>query len=42
MYNDNLIQSSPKLNLGREMVFQQDNDPKHTAVVKNWLDNQSH
>ncbi|CAF4601995.1 unnamed protein product [Rotaria sp. Silwood2] len=35
----NLIQSATKLNLGREMVFQHDNDPKHTSrIVKNWLD----
>ncbi|CAF1457733.1 unnamed protein product [Rotaria sordida] len=38
---DNLIQSATKLNLGNEMLFQHDNDPKHTArIVKNWLDNQ--
>ena len=42
MYKDilkeNLIQSAKKLNLGKNMVFQHDNDPKHTGhVVKNWL-----
>ena len=31
-------QSAKKLGLGKELVFQHDNDPKHTsAVVKNWL-----
>ena len=42
MYKDilaqNLFQSSKKLRLGSSMVFQHDNDPKHTSrVVKNWL-----
>ncbi|CAM4900557.1 unnamed protein product [Rotaria socialis] len=38
---ENLFQSSKKLQLGKEMVFQHDNDPKHTSrVVKNWLDKQ--
>lgn len=35
---ENLKQSAEKLGLGRDWVFQQDNDPKHTAiVVKEWL-----
>jgi hypothetical protein len=43
MYKDiltqNLFQSSKKLQLGKDMVFEHDNDPKHTSrVVKNWLD----
>ncbi|CAF2133106.1 unnamed protein product [Rotaria magnacalcarata] len=43
MYKDilaeNLFQSSKKLKLGPDMVFQHDNDPKHTSrIVKNWLD----
>ncbi|CAF2093173.1 unnamed protein product [Rotaria magnacalcarata] len=38
---ENLFQSSKKLQLGKEMVFQHDNDPKHTSrVVKNSLDKQ--
>ena len=28
---DNLIQSARELRLGRRFIFQQDNDPKHTA-----------
>ena len=40
MYNgileNNLFQSAVKLNLGKNIVFQHDNDPKHTAhIVKN-------
>ncbi len=43
MYKDilqnNLFQSAKKLQLNRQMVFQHDNDPKHTAhVVKSWFD----
>lgn len=35
----NLLQSVKNLNMGKEWVFQHDNDPKHTAaVVTNWLD----
>ena len=35
---DNLKQSALKLGLERSFVFQQDNDPKHTAhVVREWL-----
>lgn len=37
----NLIQSAKKLGLGRKVVFQHDNDPKHTAaVIKDWLKNE--
>ncbi|CAF3295376.1 unnamed protein product [Rotaria sp. Silwood2] len=37
--DENLFQSSKKLQLGSGMVFQHDNDPKHTAhIVKHWLD----
>ena len=33
-----LLQSALKLNLGKNIVFQHDNHPKHTAhIVKNWL-----
>lgn len=35
---DNLIDSAEKLGLADGFVFQQDNDPKHTArIVKEWL-----
>ena len=35
---DNLLPSVRKLGLGNNFVFQQDNDPKHTAkIVKEWL-----
>ena len=38
---NNLFQSAVKLNLGNNIVFQHDNDPKHTAhIVKNWLNEQ--
>ncbi len=36
--NENPVQSIQKLRLGRRFIFQQDNDPKHTAkITKNWL-----
>ncbi|CAF1412664.1 unnamed protein product [Rotaria magnacalcarata] len=36
---ENLFQSSKKLKLGPDTVFQHDNDPKHTSrIVKNWFD----
>ncbi|CAF3909144.1 unnamed protein product [Rotaria magnacalcarata] len=43
MYRDildnNLFQSVKKLKLGKDWIFQHDNDPKHRAgVVTNWLD----
>lgn len=35
---ENIKQSAEKLDLGQQWIFQQDNDPKHTAkVVKKWL-----
>uniref|UniRef100_A0A9J8CT63 Uncharacterized protein n=1 Tax=Cyprinus carpio carpio TaxID=630221 RepID=A0A9J8CT63_CYPCA len=42
MYRDildeNLLQSALDLRLGRRFIFQQDNDPKHTAkITKEWL-----
>ena len=45
MYKDilenNLFQSALKLNLAKNIVFQHDNDLKHTShVVKNWLNKQ--
>lgn len=34
----NLFQSAKKLSLGKDFVFQHDNDPKHkSAIVTNWL-----
>lgn len=46
MYRDildeNLLQSALDLRLGRRFIFQQDNDPKHTAKIwKEWLQNNS-
>ncbi|KAG2467357.1 TCB1 transposase, partial [Polypterus senegalus] len=46
MYRDildeNLLQSTLDLRLGRRFIFQQDNDPKHTAKVsKEWLQDNS-
>ena len=45
MYEDilenNLLQSTVKLNLGKNIIFQHDNDPKHTAHFDmNWLNKQ--
>uniref|UniRef100_A0AAQ4PT98 Transposase Tc1-like domain-containing protein n=1 Tax=Gasterosteus aculeatus aculeatus TaxID=481459 RepID=A0AAQ4PT98_GASAC len=42
MYRDildeNMLQSALDLRLGRRFIFQQDNDPKHTAKIpKEWL-----
>ena len=35
---DNLLRSVRALKMGREWVFQHDNDPKHTAkATKEWL-----
>lgn len=35
---DNLIQSARELRLGRRFIFQQDNDPKHTAkATQKWF-----
>ena len=46
MYRDileeNLLQSALDLRLGRRFIFQQDNDPKHTAKkMKEWLQDNS-
>ena len=46
MYRDildeNLFQSAVDLRLGRCFIFQQDNNPKHTAKIsKEWLQNHS-
>ncbi|KAG2461487.1 TCB1 transposase, partial [Polypterus senegalus] len=46
MYRDildeNLLQSALDLKLGRRFIFQQDNDPKHTAKIsKEWLQDNS-
>ncbi|KAG2456602.1 TC1A transposase, partial [Polypterus senegalus] len=46
MYRDildeNLLQSALDLRLGRRFIFQQDNDPKHTAKIsKEWLQDKS-
>ncbi|KAG2455820.1 TCB1 transposase, partial [Polypterus senegalus] len=40
--NENLLQSALDLILGRRFIFQQDNDPKHTAKIsKEWLHDNS-
>ncbi|KAG2465191.1 TC1A transposase, partial [Polypterus senegalus] len=40
--DENLLQSALDLTLGRRFIFQQDNDPKHTAKVsKEWLQDNS-
>ena len=45
MYRDildeNLLQSSLDLRLGQRFIFQQDNDPKHTAKISKWLQDNS-
>ncbi|KAG2463250.1 TCB1 transposase, partial [Polypterus senegalus] len=40
--DENLLQSALDLRLGRRFIFQQDNDPKHTAnMSKEWLQDNS-
>ena len=40
--DENLLQSALDLRLGRRFIFQQDNNPKHTAKIsKDWLQNHS-
>ncbi len=40
--DENLLQSTQDLRLGRRFTFQQDNDPKRTAkITKEWLHNNS-
>uniref|UniRef100_A0A8C4SAY0 Tc1-like transposase DDE domain-containing protein n=1 Tax=Erpetoichthys calabaricus TaxID=27687 RepID=A0A8C4SAY0_ERPCA len=40
--NENLLQSTLDLRLGRQFIFQQDNNPKHTAKIsKEWLQDNS-
>ncbi|KAK1803211.1 hypothetical protein P4O66_021730, partial [Electrophorus voltai] len=46
MYRDileeNLLQSALDLRLGQRFIFQQDNDPKHTAkITEEWLQDNS-
>jgi len=38
IFENNLKASVDKLSLGASWIFQEDNDPKHTAkIVKDWL-----
>ena len=40
--DENLLQSSQDLSLGRRLTFPQDNDPKHTAkTMQDWLHHKS-
>uniref|UniRef100_A0A8C4TC08 Tc1-like transposase DDE domain-containing protein n=1 Tax=Erpetoichthys calabaricus TaxID=27687 RepID=A0A8C4TC08_ERPCA len=40
--DENLLQSALDLRLGRRFIFQQDNNPKHTAKIsKEWLQDNS-
>ncbi|KAG2468178.1 TC1A transposase, partial [Polypterus senegalus] len=40
--DENLLQSALDFRLGRQFIFQQDNDPKHTAKIsKEWLQDNS-
>ncbi|KAG2467805.1 TCB1 transposase, partial [Polypterus senegalus] len=40
--NENLLQSACDLILGRQFIFQQNNNPKHTAkILKEWLQDNS-
>uniref|UniRef100_A0A8C4SFJ0 Tc1-like transposase DDE domain-containing protein n=1 Tax=Erpetoichthys calabaricus TaxID=27687 RepID=A0A8C4SFJ0_ERPCA len=40
--DENLLQSALDLRLGRRFIFQQDNNPKHTAKIsKKWLQDNS-
>lgn len=37
----NLLESATNLKMGKNWVFQHDNDPNKAAIVRNWLDRQS-
>jgi hypothetical protein len=38
VYDENLLQSAQVLRLGRQLTFQHDNDPKHSAkTTQEWL-----
>ena len=40
--DENLLQSTQSLRLGRRFTYQQDNDPKHTAkTLQEWLQDKS-
>ncbi|KAF3706326.1 Transposable element Tcb1 transposase Transposable element Barney transposase [Channa argus] len=42
IFEENLFQSALDRRVGRRYIFQQDNDPKHTAkITKDWLRDKS-